>query len=195
MSPAPRRPRHAPLTALIATSFLSAILVFAIAAVSAPGDALGANSTKVAKCSANLRTSAVHVGTSEEGHFDRDEGRRKRQGHRRLVANDVCRQGGRGQDVVPDPVGERQVGEVALRRDLPVRGFRTVQGLRSPGVHALHRMSGERADGSRFLDDGQRQSSRRTPRSLSRRRSVGRRIRPRARARPSQAAPGTGSPA
>ena len=58
MSPAPRRPRYVSLTALIATSFLSAILVFAIAAVSLPGDALGANSTKVAKCSANLRTSA-----------------------------------------------------------------------------------------------------------------------------------------
>ena len=60
------------------TSFLSAILVFAIAAVSLPGDALGANSTKVAMCSANLRTKRLHVGPSEEGHLDRDEGGRKR---------------------------------------------------------------------------------------------------------------------
>jgi GH25 family lysozyme M1 (1,4-beta-N-acetylmuramidase) len=56
LSPAARRSRHASLPAIVATAFLSAILVFAIAAVSVPGDALGANSTKVAMCSANLRS-------------------------------------------------------------------------------------------------------------------------------------------
>jgi GH25 family lysozyme M1 (1,4-beta-N-acetylmuramidase) len=45
---------------------LSAILVFAIGAVSLPGTALGANSTKVAKCNANLRTSPSTTARSKK---------------------------------------------------------------------------------------------------------------------------------
>ena len=66
MSPALRRPRHASLTALVATAFLSAILVFAIAAVSLPGTAVGANAPKVALCSANLRTKPATTARSKK---------------------------------------------------------------------------------------------------------------------------------
>jgi GH25 family lysozyme M1 (1,4-beta-N-acetylmuramidase) len=56
LSPAARRSRHSSLTAVIAASFLSAMLVFAVVAVSLPGDVLGATLSKVALCNANLRT-------------------------------------------------------------------------------------------------------------------------------------------
>jgi len=55
--PAARRSRHSSLSALIASSLLSAILVFAVVAVTLPGDAFGATLSKVALCNANLRTS------------------------------------------------------------------------------------------------------------------------------------------
>ena len=52
------RPAGRPsLRALFATSFLAAILVFAVGSVAAPGDVLGATTTKAALCGANLRTS------------------------------------------------------------------------------------------------------------------------------------------
>lgn len=52
------RPAGRPsLSALLITSFLSAILVFAVGSVAAPGVVLGATTTKAALCSANLRTS------------------------------------------------------------------------------------------------------------------------------------------
>src|SRR5215204_1495107 len=57
LSPAARRSRHS-LPAIAATAFLSAMLIFAVAAVSIPREVLGANSTKVALCSANLRSTA-----------------------------------------------------------------------------------------------------------------------------------------
>ena len=57
MSPAARRTRPSPAT-LVVTSLLSAIFLFAVASISIPGDVLGATTTKVALCSANLRTSA-----------------------------------------------------------------------------------------------------------------------------------------
>lgn len=53
MSPA-RRSSHSSLSALIATSFLSAILVFAVTAVSLPGDVRGATTT-TALCRVYLR--------------------------------------------------------------------------------------------------------------------------------------------
>ena len=57
LSPAARRSRHSSLAALVASSFLSAILVFAVVAVTQPGEVLGATLSKVALCNANLRTS------------------------------------------------------------------------------------------------------------------------------------------
>jgi GH25 family lysozyme M1 (1,4-beta-N-acetylmuramidase) len=54
LSPAARRSRHSSLTALLATSFLSAILVFAVAAVSLPGDVRAATTT-TALCRVYLR--------------------------------------------------------------------------------------------------------------------------------------------
>ena len=53
---ADRRPRS-PLPIILAVAMLSALFVFAVTAVSVPGDALGASITKAAACSANLRTS------------------------------------------------------------------------------------------------------------------------------------------
>jgi len=50
--------RHPSLATLIATSFLSAVVLFAAVSVSSPGDALGATVAKVAMCGASLRTSA-----------------------------------------------------------------------------------------------------------------------------------------
>lgn len=58
MPPAARRTRRTSLPTLVVTSLLSAIFLFAVASVSAPADVLGATTTKVAICSASLRTSA-----------------------------------------------------------------------------------------------------------------------------------------
>ena len=56
MLPAARRSRHSSLAALVVSSFMSAILVFAVVAVAQPGEVLGATLSKVALCNANLRT-------------------------------------------------------------------------------------------------------------------------------------------
>ena len=47
-----------PMSTLLATAILSALFLFGISAVSVPGTVLGAATTKVAVCGANLRTSA-----------------------------------------------------------------------------------------------------------------------------------------
>ncbi len=56
MPAAARRSRHTSLAALFVSSFLSAILVFAVVAVAQPAEVLGATLSKVALCNANLRT-------------------------------------------------------------------------------------------------------------------------------------------
>ena len=64
MLPAAQRAPHASLLTVIGTSLLSAVFVFAVIAVSSPGDVLGATLSKVSTCSANLRTStsvSAHV--------------------------------------------------------------------------------------------------------------------------------------
>ena len=195
MSPAPRRPRHASLIALIATSFLSAILVFAIAAVSLPGDALGANSTKVAKCSANLRTSAS---TSARARKVISTGTK-------VVANAKVTGGSWRTTCAGKAVSGKTWYRILSVNGKSVKSlygvtylyaaFRTVQGLRSPGVHALRRLSGERADGSRLLDDGESSPPDRHQgacRDAGQRDVVFDHV---LRARLSQAVPGTGSPA
>lgn len=58
MSVPARRSGRPSLPTLVVTSFISAILLFAVASVSLPGDVLGATATKAALCSANLRTSS-----------------------------------------------------------------------------------------------------------------------------------------
>ena len=55
MSHARHRPHHTSLTVLVIAAVLSATFMFALAAVVSPSDALGASSTKVALCPANLR--------------------------------------------------------------------------------------------------------------------------------------------
>jgi hypothetical protein len=55
---ATRRSGRGSLPTILATAILLAFFVFGIAAVSMPGDVLGATVTKAAVCSANLRTSA-----------------------------------------------------------------------------------------------------------------------------------------
>jgi GH25 family lysozyme M1 (1,4-beta-N-acetylmuramidase) len=55
--PAARRSGHGSPAAILASALLAAVFVFAIASVVVPGDVLGATSTKVAVCGANLRTS------------------------------------------------------------------------------------------------------------------------------------------
>ena len=145
LSPAARRSRHSSLSALIASSFLSAILVFAVVAVTVPGDVLGASLSKVALCSANLRTSpstsarvrkVIATGTKVSANL-------------RLVgaqlADDVRGQGRLGPQLVPDHRDQRQERQVALRRDLPVRSGRPVQDLRPAARHQVRRLPGEPA--------------------------------------------------
>lgn len=52
-----RSPGRTSLPAILATSILAAVFVFAAVAISVPDDVLGASVTKAAACSANLRTS------------------------------------------------------------------------------------------------------------------------------------------
>jgi GH25 family lysozyme M1 (1,4-beta-N-acetylmuramidase) len=57
LSPAARHTGHGSLAAVLGSALLSAVFIFALAAMVVPGDVLGATSTKVAVCGANLRTS------------------------------------------------------------------------------------------------------------------------------------------
>ena len=145
LSPAARRSRHSSLSALVVSSFLSAILVFAVVAVAQPGEVLGATLSKVALCNANLRTSPNDERPGQEGHHDRDQGDREPEAGRRQLADDV-RGGGRlGPQLVPDHRGQWQERQIALWRHLSVRGSRPVQDLRPAARHQVRRLPGEPA--------------------------------------------------
>ena len=159
LSPAARRSRHSSLAALIVSSFLSAILVFAVVAVAHAGRGprcVPLEGRAVQRQPAHERHDER---PGQEGHHDRDQGVREPEAGRRQLADDVRGQGRVGPQLVPDHRGQRQERQVALWRDLPVRGSRPVQDLRPAARHQVRGLPGEpaheRLDRSRRADGHQ----------------------------------------